>query len=169
LIGEMLHTRRLERIGCCHSNDGRLSAQCLATQIDHDACIDEHGDAEDNESALVVAGEVFEEAHEVWADESTEDAERIDGGDGGGGGPAAEEALEDGQPGTLHCAESDRDATKRGYGDARRVGKAGGGESQRHEDAPGNDVLVAFAGVSVRKLRAEEHCRHAEQADAGGY
>src|ERR1017187_6702862 len=170
LMGRMLQVWRFQRIGNRHRNDGGLlSAQGLAAEVDHDGGIEQHRDAEDDESALVVAGQVLEKTHEVWADESTEDAEGVNGGDGGGGGPAAEETLDDGQPGALHCAESDRDATKRGYGDARRVGEAGGGESQRHEDAPGNDVLMAFAGVSVRKLRAEKHCGQAEQADAGGY
>src|ERR1039457_7372444 len=82
LMGRMLQVWRFQRIGNRHRNDGGLlSAQGLAAEVDHDGGIEQHRDAEEGESALVVAGQVFEEAHEVWADESTEDAEGVNGGD----------------------------------------------------------------------------------------
>src|ERR1039458_3969087 len=114
----MLQVWRLQRIGNRHRGDGGgLSARGLAAEVDHDGGAEEHGDAEAGESALVVAGEVFEQAHEVRADESAKDAERIDGGDGGGGGSAAEETLDDGQEGALHSKVTDTDEAKGGDGD----------------------------------------------------
>src|ERR1035441_4169814 len=130
LMGEMLQVWRLQRIGNRYRGDGwSWSERGLAAEVDHDAGAEEHGDTEDDESALVVAGDVLEEAHEVGADESAKDAERIDGGDGGGGGPAAEETLDDGQEGALHSKVTDTDEARGGEGDAGRVREAAGGQS----------------------------------------
>ena len=81
-------------------------------EVEHDSGCCEHGDAHEEEAALIVAGEVFGEADPVGANEAADDADRVHGSDAGGGGAALEEAGRERPKRTLHGVVCDDDETE---------------------------------------------------------
>jgi hypothetical protein len=67
--------------------------QALLAYVNHDSGGCEHRQTGAEETALVVAGKVFEDVHPVGADEAADDAKGIHGSEAGCGGPALEEAC----------------------------------------------------------------------------
>ena len=73
--GEMLHGTEGEAHrdrSCEFTGATELAAARVTTEVEHDSGAEEHGEAHQTETALVVAGEVFGEAHQVGAEEAAE-------------------------------------------------------------------------------------------------
>ena len=61
------------------------AAACFGAEVEHDGGAEEHGEAHEEEAALIVAGEVFCEADEVGAEEAADHADHVHRCDACGG------------------------------------------------------------------------------------
>ena len=134
--------------------------------MEHNSCAEEHGEAHEEEAALVVAGEVFGEADEIWAKEATEDADHVDGGNTGRGGAAFEEGRGQRPERALHGVVGEDEETESRNHNQRPGGDSADEEAERDEQAPGNDVPVSLTGV-VGMYGVEQHAERTEETKAG--